>query len=298
MRRPPNADLALLAVALAAVSTSAPLVRESGAAGLVIACWRNAMASAVLVPTAAVAHRDEVAALDAHERRGVVVAGLLLAAHFGTWIPSITLTSVASAVALVSTQPVWAALLARAAGTVVTRQAWIGIAIALVGVVLLSGVDVSLDASALAGDALAIAGGFFAAAYVTFGEGVRRTVSTTVYTAGCYSVAAVALAVACVVSREDLVHQPAKAWWCILAITVGPQLLGHSVLNRLLKTTSAVTVSVALLLEVVGATALAWWWFGEAPAAGIYPAAALIAVGVVLVVRAGVDAAVPVVPIE
>ena len=294
MPRPRNADLALIGVALAAVSTSAPLVREAGAPALVIACWRNAMASAVLVPVAATRHRDAIGDLDGAERRGVAIAGLLLAAHFGTWIPSINLTSVASAVALVSTQPVWAALLARASGQTVSRRAWTGIAVALVGVVVLSGVDVSLDRDALLGDVLALAGGFFAAAYVIVGERVRRTVSTTVYTSGCYSIAAVVLAVACVIGGQDLIHQPAKAWWCIVAITIGPQLLGHSVLNRVLRTTSAVTVSVALLLEVVGATLLAWWWFGEAPSAGVYPAAALIAVGVVVVVRAGVDARVPI----
>lgn len=294
MPRPRNADLALIGVAVAAVSTSAPLVREAGAPALVIACWRNAMASTVLVPVAAARHRDAVGALDRDERRGVAVAGLLLAAHFGTWIPSINLTSVAAAVALVSTQPVWAALLAKAGGRPVPRRAWTGIAIAFAGVLVLSGVDVSLGRDALVGDALALAGGFFAAAYVTVGERVRRTVSTTVYTAGCYSLAAVALAVACVIGGQDLVHHPAKAWWCMVAITVGPQLLGHSVLNRVLRTTSAVTVSVALLLEVVGATLLAWWWFGESPSAGVYPAAGLIAIGVVIVVRAGGTATVPI----
>jgi drug/metabolite transporter (DMT)-like permease len=294
MPRPRNADLALIGVAVVAVSTSAPLVREAGAPALVIACWRNAMASAVLVPVAATRHRGAVGALDRAERRGVVAAGLLLALHFGTWIPSINLTSVASAVALVSTQPVWAALLARAGGRHVPRRAWIGIGIAFAGVIVLSGVDVSLDRDALVGDLLALAGGLFAAAYVTIGEQVRRTVSTTVYTAGCYSIAAVGLAIAALAGGQDLVHQPAKAWWCMVAITIGPQLLGHSVLNRVLRTTSAVTVSVALLLEVVGATLLAWWWFGESPSAGVYPAAALIAVGVVVVVRAGVDARVPI----
>jgi drug/metabolite transporter (DMT)-like permease len=61
-----------------------------------------------------------------------------------------------------------------------------------------------------------------------------------------------------------------------------------------LRTMSATLVSVAILLEIVGATALAWWWFAEAPPAGAYPAAALIALGVVIVVRAGGRAEVPV----
>jgi drug/metabolite transporter (DMT)-like permease len=287
MPRPRDADLVLLAVAVVAVSTSAPLVREAGAPALVIACYRNAFASAVLVPTVAARHRARGGGLTRSERRAMVGAGLLRAAHFGTWIPSVNRTSVASAVALVSTQPVWAALLARWTGTPVSRRAWGGIAIALAGIVVLSGVDVSLDRDAMVGDALAVAGGFFAAAYVTLGARVRQTVSTTVYTAWCYSVAAVVLALACAAGRQELVHLPARAWWCIVAITVGPQLLGHSVINRLLRTVSPTIVSIALLFEIVGSTLFAYWWFGESPPTGTYPAALLIAAGVVVVVRDG-----------
>jgi len=43
----------------------------------------------------------------------------------------------------------------------------------------------------------------------------------------------------------------------------------------------------------VGATLIAWWWFSETPTTGAYPAAVLIACGVVLVVRAGTAPAAP-----
>jgi drug/metabolite transporter (DMT)-like permease len=52
-------------------------------------------------------------------------------------------------------------------------------------------------------------------------------------------------------------------------------------------------VSVAILFEIVGATVIAWWWFGETPSAGAYPAAVLIAIGVVLVVLSGREPAAP-----
>ena len=112
---------------------------------------------------------------------------MLLALHFATWVPSLRYTSVASATALVATQPVWVALIARATGHDVPRRAWLGIAISLVAVVVLTGVDFSLDADALLGDLLALLGGIFAALYTVAGAEVRRTVSTTSYTALCYS---------------------------------------------------------------------------------------------------------------
>ena len=179
------------------MSTSAPLIREADAPTLAIAFWRNAFAVLALWPVVGLRHRKELADLGRLERRRCIVAGLWLGAHFATWIPSLSYTSVASSVALVATQPVWAALVARWRGERVPRQAWTGIGIALAGVVLLAGVDLSLSARALFGDALALAGGILAAAYVTVGADARRTVSTTVYTAICYSVAAGLLGVAC-----------------------------------------------------------------------------------------------------
>jgi drug/metabolite transporter (DMT)-like permease len=281
-------DLLLLGLAVLATSTSAPLVREAMAPALVIALWRNLLSSALLVPAARLRRRDEVRALDRRQRRSIAFAGLLLAAHFATWLPSLSFTTVASSVALVCMQPVWAALLAQLLGHEVRRGTWVGIGVALSGVVVLTGVDLSLSARAVFGDGLALVGGMLAAGYVTVGGQVRRTVSTTVYTAGCYGVASLVLLVACAISGQGVAPGSARAWWCVLAITVGPQLFGHSVFNHVLRTTSATIVSVALLFEIIGATLLARWWFGESPPAGTYPAAMLIAAGVVIVVRDGV----------
>ncbi len=285
--RPPTRDLVLIAVAVAAVSTSAPLIREAEAPALAIAFWRNALAVAVLAPVSAARRRDEIRSLGRRPVGGAVLAGLLLAAHFATWVPSLSFTTVASSVALVATQPVWAALLARVRGQAVPRQAWLGIGIAVGGAVLLTGIDVTVSGRALVGDLLALAGGALAAAYVTVGGDVRQTMSTTLYTTICYATAAVALVTLCLGGGEALRGFDGRTWLCLLALTAGPQFLGHSVVNRVLRTTSATVVSVAILFEIVGATFLAWLAFGESPPAGAYPAAVLIAVGIVLVVLSG-----------
>lgn len=292
IHRPPGGDLLLIAVAVAAVSTSAPLIRFAAAPALAIALWRNLLATAVLAPVALVTVRPELAALDARQRRLAVAAGVLLAAHFATWVPSLSFTSIASSVALVATQPVWAALIARWRGASVPRAAWLGIGVAVAGAVLLTGVDVQISARALLGDLLALAGGAFAAAYVTVGAEVRASVSTTAYTTVCYGTAATVLLAVCLASGQQLTGYPAGTWWALVGLTAGAQLLGHSVFNRVLRTTSATVVSVAILFEIVGAAVLARIWFGESPPAVALPAAALIAVGVVVVVRSGREPAV------
>jgi drug/metabolite transporter (DMT)-like permease len=291
--RPPPRDLALIALAVAAVSTSAPLIREARAPALAIAFWRNAFAVAVLAPVCAVRRREEIARLRPAPAGGALLAGVLLSAHFATWVPSLSFTTVASSVALVATQPVWAALLARARGQQVPAQAWLGIGVAVGGAVVLTGVDVALSGRALIGDLLALAGGALAAAYVTVGGEVRQSVSTTLYTAICYSTAAAVLGLLCLGGGQAVGGFDGRTWLCLLALTAGPQFLGHSVVNRVLRTTSATVVSVAILFEIVGSTLLAWLAFGETPPAGAYPAAVLITAGIVLVVLSGRPPEVP-----
>ncbi len=164
---------------------------------------------------------------------------MLLSAHFATWVPSLSFTTVASSVALVATQPVWAALLARARGQEVPAQAWLGIGLAVGGAVLLTGVDVALSGRALVGDLLALAGGMLAAAYVTVGAEVRQTVSTTLYTAICYSRPPPSSGCCASAAGRPLSGFDGRTWLCLLALTAGPQFLGHSVVNRVLRTTSA-----------------------------------------------------------
>ena len=279
---PPRADVLLLAVAVVAVSTSAPLIRYAAAPALAVALWRNVLAVPVLAVPALRQPRP-----DRREWRLIALSGAFLAAHFATWIPSISYTTVASSVALVATQPVWAALIARWRGEHVSREVWIGIGVAFVGVIVLSGVDLRLSTRAAFGDLLALLGGVFAAAYVTVGSEVRRTVGTSVYAAGSYAVASALLLVGCIVAGRPLTGYDGGTWLAIIALVVGPQLLGHTLVNRVLRTISATAVSVAILFEVVGAALIAAVAFDETPPVAAAPAGALILAGVVLVIRAG-----------
>lgn len=285
LSRPPAADLGLLAVAVVAISTSGPIIAACAAPALAIAFWRTALGSAATSAWVAWRHRGELRALDRRQRRLILWAGLMLGAHFATWVPSLRFTSVASSTALVATQPVWAALIARRRGMEIQPAAWAGIAVALVGVLVLTGVDFALTPRALIGDALALAGAVLAALYVTVGESARQTVSTGTYTAACYAVAAVSLLPIIVVLGVPLVGFSARDWWLIVALTVGAQLLGHTLVNRVLATTSATVVSLAILFEMPGSTLIAAGWLGQVPPLAILPAVALLFAGLTLVIR-------------
>jgi drug/metabolite transporter (DMT)-like permease len=95
--RPPASDLWLLVLGVTAVSTSAPLIAATAASGLAIAFWRSAMGAVAITPFALATRRVELRALTRRQVGWCVAAGALLAAHFGTWVPSLSYTSVASA---------------------------------------------------------------------------------------------------------------------------------------------------------------------------------------------------------
>lgn len=296
--RPPGRDLVLLAVAVSAVATSAPLIAATAAPALAIAFWRNAFGTMAIAPWAFLRHRGELRRLSRRELRLSLGAGALLALHFGTWIPSLELTTVASSTALVATQPIWAALIARASGHDVPRRAWWGMGIALLGVLVLTGVDFSLSPRALVGDLLALVGAVFAAGYVSVGARVRPTVSTTPYTLLVYGSCAALLLAVCLVSGQQLAGYSPDTWVKLLALTAGAQLLGHSLFNVILRTTPPTVLSMAILFEMPGAALIAALWLGQTPPWGVLPAAVLLLIGVGVVVRSQGREVPPSIPVE
>ncbi len=156
----------------------------------------------------------------------------------------------ASATALVCSQAVWAGLLGRVLGERLPKRAWAGTAVCLAGVLLITGVDVSLSARALGGDALALLGGIFGGAYIVTGGFVRRELSTVTYTLLCYGACALLLLAVCVASGQSLGGYAADDWVRIAALTVIGQLLGHTLLNLVLRSISPTIASLATLFTV------------------------------------------------
>ncbi|MER7166132.1 DMT family transporter [Micromonospora sp. NPDC000207] len=280
-----------LALAVVAVSSSGPLVAYAAAPALAVAFWRNTLALAVLGPYSLARRRVEFRDLarGTGRREGLfcVLSGVALAAHFATWMPAVQLTSVATATAMVATQPVWQGLIARAQGRRLPGLVWVGIGVAVCGAVVASGADFVVSASAFAGDLLAVVGGLFAAVYTALGERARVSISTTTYTTICYGVCALVLLLVCLVGGVPLSGYDLGTWAAVLALVAGAQLLGHSMFSYALRRVSATTVSVLILLEVPGAALIAWAWLGQLPRITALPGLALLTVGVAVVVLGG-----------
>ena len=115
--------------------------------------------------------------------------------------------------------------------------------------------------------------------YLLIGRVMRQRLPVSTYAASVYGTAAAVLLPACLLTGSSLGGYAAGSWLAVAGVVIGPQLLGHTVFNSLLTSVSATVVSVVLLIEPVGATALAWLLFHELPAAGFWVGAPLVLAG-------------------
>jgi drug/metabolite transporter (DMT)-like permease len=279
-------QLALLATGVVAVAFSSILIRLADAPALSIAFYRNAIAAAVVLPLALVRHRGELRSLSARDWSVAVLAGAFLAVHFALWVPSLDYTSVAASTVLVTTQPVWVAVIGVAVGERVSRRGGLGIALSLIGAVLISGGDLGLSPRAAFGDVLALLGAILAAAYFVSGRSVRRRLSLVPYVAIAYATCAVLLAAVVGVAGEPFTGFSANVWLLFVLMALIPQFLGHTVFNYLLADVEASVVAIAVTGEPVGATLLALAFFGELPRWTAFVGGALILGGIYVTISA------------
>ena len=288
--RPTWVPWILLAVGICAASVSAILIRYANDADpLAISFWRCAVGAAVLTPFA----RRRLGDMDRSDRRLPAIAGVFLAVHFASWITSLELTTVASSVLLVSASPIFVALAARVFfHEHLATAGWVGLVLALAGTALVGGTG--FGGSSLEGNGLALLGGATAGGYAMAGQLARRSLGILEYAVVTYAVAAALLLVACLVGGVELWGYDAQTWWAIAGLIVGPQLLGHTVINLVLSDIDATTVTVAIMGEPIIAITLAFALFDEVPSWTVYPGGVAILVGIYLVSVARKTVAVPV----
>jgi drug/metabolite transporter (DMT)-like permease len=276
----------LVAVAIFGISSSAPVTAAMAAPVLAVAFWRNLVGALVSGAWVGLRQRPGLAALLAQRRLTTLslLSGVLLAVHFGTWLIGLRLTSVTASTALVCTTPVWTVAFDLLRGVRVARRVLIGVLLAMVGVLAITGVDASRSGRALLGDLLSLIGAVAAAGYVQLGNRVMRSASTAVYTLVAYSSCALVLLLACLVSGAQLAGFSGRTWVELAIVTMGAQLLGHTLLNAALPYVGVTPLALAILLEVPGASLVAWVWLGQIPPLSVLPGTALMLTGLVIVV--------------
>ncbi len=250
---------------------------------LALAFWRCLAGALLLGPFALRARNGPSAALGWPEMRWLLASGACLALHFALFNASLARTTVASSTVLVTTSPLFVGLGGRLIGEPPSRRVWAGIGLAVAGAVLVGlgdAASIDLGPRALLGDAMALGGAATFSGYLMIGRVQRRRLEAATYNTAVYGTAAVVLLPACLLTSARLGGYSGRSWLAVAGVVAGPQLLGHTVFNILLATVTATVIAVIGLTEPVGATLLAWWLFGELPAATFWAGAPLVLAGV------------------
>ncbi len=281
--RTQRAAYAGVGVAVVAVSFSAILIRWSDADFLAIAAGRMVLSTLLLAPFALIMYRAELFSLERRDVAIMVGIGAVLATHFSLWIASLELTSVASSVVLVTAHPILVGLVGHFfMDERLSRLNAIGIALGLLGVIILTRGDADAGGDTLLGDLLAFLGGVAAGVYILAGRRTRQRISLPVYAFLVYASCALFLLVAVVVTGTELFTLPADEWWLFLLMALGPSILGHTMYNWTLRYVPASVVSVSLLGEPVGSSILAALLLSEVPPEFTMIGGAVILVGIVM----------------
>ncbi len=292
-RAPPLPPVLVLGAAVVAFSWAGPLIRFTDAAAVAVAAWRLLLSVAFLAAVVTL-RRDGWAPLFRLRRRewGLALrAGVLLALHFWSWIASVHYTTIASSVVLVSTQPLFVALLSVLYLREHPRRGeWIGMGIAVMGAAWIGWGDLALGPDALFGDALALGAAVLAAAYYVVGRNLRRKVDLWSYVTVVYGAAAITLTLAVLATPGvSLVRGYGSGDWLVfLGLAAGPMMIGHTGVNYALRYVRAYLANLAVLGEPVGATLIAWVLpaIAETPSLSTVVGGGLILLGVGVALRA------------
>lgn len=276
-----------LVVAIAAVSTSAILIRWSSAPSLVKAFYRVLFTTALVAPFAFRNHSDDFRKLSRRDLIGACGAGLALAIHFGLWFESLAWTSVAASVTLVQSQPVFVACgAALFLDEHVSKRIVVGLGIALGGMIVMSASELVTGASTapapLYGNALAVVGAVMAAVYVLAGRALRQRVSLLPYVTVVYVVCTAVLFVSVLTRGLPLLAYPPEEWLLFLCMAIGPGIFGHTVINWALAHVESSVVSASLLGEPVGSTLLALVLLSEIPGVSTVIGGVIVLGGIII----------------
>ena len=285
----------ILVFGVLSISSSAILTRFAAPAapGIAIAAWRLILASILLLPFAVPKAIADVRRFTRHELLLVLTSGVALGLHFVLWIESLFHTSVASSTVLVTTSPIFLAILGfLILGERLPRRVVIAIGISVAGSALIAlgdswastVVQATNATNATYGNALALAAALFVSIYLLIGRVVRRSMSWLSYMFPLYSVAAVSVVVVALIRDVPLFGYSVEFYVLCLLMAVFPQIVGHGSFNYAVRYFHPALLGLLTLAEPVVASIAAYFLFAEIPFWVAMVGMGLVLLGVALAV--------------
>ncbi|HSD75624.1 MAG TPA: DMT family transporter [Steroidobacteraceae bacterium] len=258
--------IAVLCIAVLAVAHGSIFVRlATDAQPLAIAAWRLTLATAIVLPIIWLRGLQSWRALDARTLGLVLGASALLAGHFATWISSLAFTSISNSVVLVSTAPLWVAVIGRLTGALrLSRLMTWAVMLSVIGAVIIGWGSARIGFNTLRGDLLALAGAACMGGYLLIAQRIQRTLAFAPYVGLVYGATALLLWLTALTAGTPMRGFGTGTWWALGGIALVSQVIGHSGYNWSLRHLRPDFVAVTLLAEPIVASILGLILFREA----------------------------------
>jgi len=189
---------------------------------------------------------------------------MFIALHFALWITSLSYTSIASSVVIVTSHPLFVAIISYFLWRErLNKKAILGIIIALGGVVLINYGGFLVSSRAIFGDLLALLAAISMGVYLIIGRQLKGRINILPYLTMIYAGAALILLMVTVFSGYSLFNYTSTTYAMLFLLALIPQLIGHSSLNLAVRLIPVTLVSVGILGEPIIAVALGYIILGE-----------------------------------
>lgn len=193
-----------------------------------------------------------------------IFSGVSLALHFIFWMQSLFIIPVYTSTLLVSTYPIYTLLIDmcffKYKPTITHVTGLIGAFVSLAFFLNISGVFLDI------GVLLALLGGVFGAIYFEIGSYARQSLgeNTVSYSFPTYLVATISSLIYNLVLVNNIFHYPSYTFLYFLLMALIPMILGHTMVNYLLRVFRASILTMILLGEPFGSGLLAHILLGQA----------------------------------
>lgn len=268
--------------AVIAASFSPIFTKLTAAPPIAIGFYRLSIAMPIFALVSISKYRSALKAVTRAQLLGAAVAGILLACHFLSWFTALRHTSVASASVLAMTHPIMVLFISVCLLKKRTNaKAVIGVLVAFVGSVIISGNDYALSTEALLGDLMAIFAALFLGLYYLVGNKYRKDINASIYVFLVFFFCWLSFFVFMLVTKTSFIGYRVSDYFWIFVMAIVCQIGAHAVFNWCLAYTSALYISTLENLETFISTVLAVFIFNEIPSIVQIVGAVVIVLGVI-----------------
>lgn len=259
----PVSPYLLLFISVLSVAISSILIKMSSTPTSVAGMYRLWITVVILIPFVPFKNIKNVK-LTSMEWFLLGLTGAFLGLHFLFWMESLTYTSVASSMVILTLQPFFAML-----GSYfmfkerLNLHAGICMFVASLGSLTIAWGDIGISKEALFGDLLSLIGTIMAAIYMLSGQKLSNKLPVNLYNIVVFSVGGFVLFIYNISQSKDMIHYAPKDWLYYVLLAIIPTVFGQSIFNLLLPYLGATTVSVGIIGEPILAIIMAFLFLGE-----------------------------------